>query len=120
MAAALGLAADPLSVTGGALAEVARGWAVALLLFAVQLGAGRLVLGRFAGVPLACLEGRVHLYEGVPAGAVNVLPRTLKALGCEILILTNAAGSLRAEIAPGSIALIQICRGRAFAERSIV
>jgi xanthosine phosphorylase len=69
--------------------------------------AGRLVLGRFAGVPVACLVGRVHLYEGVPAGAVNVLPRTLKALGCEILILTNAAGSLRSEIAPGAIALIE-------------
>jgi xanthosine phosphorylase len=49
----------------------------------------------------------VHLYEGVPAAAVNVLPRTLKALGCEVLILTNAAGSLRPEIEPGAIALIE-------------
>ena len=69
--------------------------------------AGRLVLGRLAGAPVACLQGRVHLYEGVPAGAINVLPRTLKALGCEILILTNAAGSLRPEIEPGAIALIE-------------
>jgi xanthosine phosphorylase len=58
-------------------------------------------------MPVACLQGRVHLYEGVPAGAVNVLPRTLKALGCEILILTNAAGSLRPEIEPGAIAVIE-------------
>ena len=65
------------------------------------------MLGRLAGAPVACLQGRVHLYEGVPAGAVNVLPRTLKALGCEILILTNAAGSLRPEIEPGAIALIE-------------
>jgi xanthosine phosphorylase len=69
--------------------------------------AGRLLLGRFAGVEVACLQGRVHLYEGVPAAAVNVLPRTLKALGCEILILTNAAGSLRPEIEPGAIAVIE-------------
>jgi xanthosine phosphorylase len=69
--------------------------------------AGRLVLGRLDGVPVACLQGRVHLYEGVPAAALNVLPRTLKALGCEILILTNAAGALRAEIEPGAIALIE-------------
>jgi xanthosine phosphorylase len=69
--------------------------------------AGRLLLGRFAGVDVACLQGRVHLYEGVPAAAVNVLPRTLKALGCEILILTNAAGSLRPEIEPGALALIE-------------
>jgi xanthosine phosphorylase len=68
---------------------------------------GRLLLGRFAGVDVACLQGRVHLYEGVPAAAVNVLPRTLKALGCEILILTNAAGALRPEIEPGAIALIE-------------
>jgi xanthosine phosphorylase len=72
----------------------------------VEGHAGRLVLGRLGGMPVACLQGRVHLYEGVPAGAVNVLPRTLKALGCEILILTNAAGSLRPEIEPGAIALI--------------
>jgi xanthosine phosphorylase len=69
--------------------------------------AGRLLLGRFGGVDVACLQGRVHLYEGVPAAAVNVLPRTLKALGCEVLILTNAAGSLRPEIEPGAIALIE-------------
>ncbi|HEX2478427.1 MAG TPA: purine-nucleoside phosphorylase [Geminicoccaceae bacterium] len=68
--------------------------------------AGRLLLGRFAGVEVACLQGRVHLYEGVPAAAVNVLPRTLKGLGCEVLILTNAAGSLRPEIEPGALALI--------------
>ena len=68
--------------------------------------AGRLLLGRFGGVDVACLQGRVHLYEGVPAAAVNVLTRTLQALGCEVLILTNAAGSLRPEIEPGAIALI--------------
>jgi inosine/guanosine/xanthosine phosphorylase family protein len=65
------------------------------------------VLGRLGAASVACLQGRVHLYEGLPARAVNVLPRTLKALGCEILILTNAAGSLRPEIEPGAIALIE-------------
>jgi xanthosine phosphorylase len=67
---------------------------------------GRMVLGRLEGLPVACLQGRVHLYEGVPASAVNVPVRTLKALGCEILVLTNAAGSLRPEIGAGEIALI--------------
>lgn len=67
---------------------------------------GRMVLGQLAGVPVVCLEGRVHLYEGEPATAIALLPRTLKALGCEILILTNAAGSLRPEVAPGRVALI--------------
>jgi purine-nucleoside phosphorylase len=43
----------------------------------------------------------------VAAAAVNVLPRTLKALGCELLILTNAAGALRPELAPGTVVLIE-------------
>jgi xanthosine phosphorylase len=73
----------------------------------VEGHAGRLVLGRLAGVRLACLQGRVHLYEGVPAAALAVLPRTLKALGCELLILTNASGALRPELAPGSVVLIE-------------
>jgi xanthosine phosphorylase len=72
----------------------------------VEGHAGRLVLGSLGGVNVACLQGRVHLYEGVPVAAVNPLPRTLKALGCEVLILTNAAGSLRPEIEPGALALI--------------
>jgi xanthosine phosphorylase len=69
--------------------------------------AGRLVLGRLEGVPVACLQGRVHLYEGIPASAVNPLIRTLKALGCEFLVLTNTSGSLRPEIGAGAIALIE-------------
>jgi xanthosine phosphorylase len=73
----------------------------------VEGHAGRLVLGRLAGVPLACLQGRVHLYEGVPAAALALLPRTLKALGCEVLILTNAAGALRPDLVPGSVVLIE-------------
>jgi xanthosine phosphorylase len=68
---------------------------------------GLLVLGRLAGLPIACLQGRVHLYEGIQASAVNVPVRTLKALGCEILVLTNAAGSLRPEVGAGTIALIE-------------
>jgi xanthosine phosphorylase len=68
---------------------------------------GRLVLGRLGSIQVACLQGRIHLYEGVAAAAVNILPRTLKALGCDILILTNAAGSLRPEIEPGALALIE-------------
>jgi xanthosine phosphorylase len=67
---------------------------------------GRLVLGALAGIPVACLQGRVHLYEGGPAGTVNIPVRTLKALGCEILVLTNASGSLKPELAPGALVAI--------------
>lgn len=67
---------------------------------------GRLVLGTIEGLPVACLQGRVHLYEGKSAHAVNPMISTLQALGCATLIVTNAAGSLREEVGPGSLVLI--------------
>jgi xanthosine phosphorylase len=68
---------------------------------------GRLVLGTIDGLEVACLQGRVHLYEGKPASASLILVRTLRDLGCASLIVTNAAGSLRADIGPGSLVLIE-------------
>ncbi len=73
----------------------------------VEGHSGRLVLGRLEHVPIACLQGRVHLYEGGPASAINLPVRVLKALGCATLIVTNAAGSLRQGIGPGSLVLIE-------------
>jgi len=67
---------------------------------------GELVLGHMHGVPVACLNGRVHLYEGMKAQHVQILIRTLKLLGCEQLLITNAAGSLREDIPPGELVLI--------------
>ncbi len=67
----------------------------------------RLVMGQLGGVPVACLQGRVHLYEGQPPQAVQTLVRTLRAMGCEILVVTNAAGSLRTDVEPGSLMMIE-------------
>jgi xanthosine phosphorylase len=67
---------------------------------------GRLVLGKLGGVDVACLQGRVHLYEGHPASAVIPLVRTLKLLGCDTFIATNAAGALDVDATPGSLMLI--------------
>ncbi len=72
----------------------------------VEGHSGRLVLGSVSGLPIACLQGRVHLYEGKPASAINVIIDTLRELGCEILVVTNAAGSLRPSVGPGSLVLI--------------
>lgn len=69
--------------------------------------AGRLVLGTLAGVPLLCLSGRSHLYEGVGPSAINAIVRTLAELGCRVLILTNAAGSLRPEVGAGALVLVE-------------
>jgi len=67
---------------------------------------GRLLLGRAGGLSLAVLQGRAHYYESGRADAMAVPIRTLAALGCKTLLLTNAAGSLRPEAGPGSIMLI--------------
>jgi xanthosine phosphorylase len=68
--------------------------------------AGKLVLGRLAGHDVAIFSGRWHVYEGIEASAITTPVRTLKALGAEILLLTNAAGSLRPEAGPGSLVCI--------------
>jgi xanthosine phosphorylase len=68
--------------------------------------AGRAVLGRIAGVPVAVLQGRAHLYEGGPMDALRTPVRALRAAGAEILVLTNAAGSLRPEVGPGRLMAI--------------
>lgn len=73
----------------------------------VEGHSGQLVLGTVGGLPIACLKGRVHLYEGKPASATNIMIRSLRDLGCETLIVTNAAGSLRPEVGPGSLVLIE-------------
>jgi xanthosine phosphorylase len=65
--------------------------------------AGALVLGRLAGQPVAIFSGRWHVYEGIDGAAITTPIRTLKALGAETLVLTNAAGSLRREAGPGSL-----------------
>jgi xanthosine phosphorylase len=66
---------------------------------------GQVVLGRLAGLPVACLAGRKHVYEG-DATAMRVPVRTIRALGAEALFVTNAAGSLRAEVGPGRLMAI--------------
>jgi xanthosine phosphorylase len=68
--------------------------------------AGRAVLGRLSGVPVCVLMGRAHLYEGGdPAPRVTPV-RALAAAGAEVLVLTNAAGSLRPEVGPGRLMAI--------------
>lgn len=68
--------------------------------------AGLLVSGRLGATDVLMLAGRVHYYEsGIPAAMRPVL-EALAAIGIEELILTNAAGSLDENMAPGSVMLI--------------
>ena len=73
---------------------------------AVEGHAGRLSLGKIGEVPVAVLQGRSHYYEHGRADAMKAPVRTLHAIGCEALILTNAGGSLDPAIGPGSVMMI--------------
>ena len=67
---------------------------------------GRAVVGHLGEVPVAVLQGRAHVYEGGDLDAIRTPIRALRAAGAEILVLTNAAGSLHAEVGPGQLMLI--------------
>jgi purine-nucleoside phosphorylase len=68
--------------------------------------AGRLVAGRLEGRRVLLFQGRSHYYESGEAGIMRLPIALAKALGAETLILTNAAGSVRPEIRPGSLVAI--------------
>jgi purine-nucleoside phosphorylase len=68
--------------------------------------AGTLVLMDLSGASCAVLSGRVHLYEGWDPLMVTFAVRMLLELGCETVLLTNAAGAVNPDLRPGS--LVQI------------
>lgn len=67
---------------------------------------GRLIAGLLEGKEVLCMQGRFHLYEGHSAECIKMVMSVFKMLGIKNLIVTNAAGSLKKEMAPGSIMLI--------------
>jgi purine-nucleoside phosphorylase len=67
---------------------------------------GRLLLGTIAGVPVAMLQGRFHLYEGNDPGLVVQPVLLFKALGARLVVLTNAAGGANPAYGPGTLMLI--------------
>jgi xanthosine phosphorylase len=67
---------------------------------------GHMVLGTIGAVPVAVLQGRAHVYEGGDLERIRTPVRALRAAGAEILVLTNAAGSLREEVGAGRLMLI--------------
>jgi len=68
--------------------------------------AGALVIGAFLGVPVAVMKGRAHLYEGHPAERAVFGVRVLGRLGAATLVVTNACGGVREDLAPGDLVLI--------------
>lgn len=68
---------------------------------------GELVFGYKEGVPMVCMKGRIHYYEGISMDQVVFPTKVLCALGIETLIVTNAAGGVNEEFKPGDLMLIR-------------
>lgn len=68
---------------------------------------GELLVGGLHRRPVAVLSGRVHGYEGYDSRLLGFGVRVLHALGCRVLIVTNAAGALNPSFAPGDVMVIE-------------
>jgi purine-nucleoside phosphorylase len=69
--------------------------------------AGQLVLGRVGEIPVAGMQGRVHLYEGYSAKDVAFPIRVFARMGIKAVILTNAAGGIKREFVQGQLVVIK-------------
>jgi purine-nucleoside phosphorylase len=73
----------------------------------VESHAGQLVCGKLAGKPAVVMEGRFHFYEGYSLLQITLPIRVMKALGCEVLIVSNACGGMNPQWAKGDLMLIE-------------
>ena len=72
----------------------------------VKSHAGRLVCGRLAGTTVVAMEGRFHYYEGYSLQQITLPVRVMKALGCEVLMVSNACGGMNPQYAKGDLMII--------------
>jgi purine-nucleoside phosphorylase len=68
--------------------------------------AGKFVFGRCGTVPIVCMKGRIHCYEGYHVSDVVLPTRLMRLLGAEILFLTNASGGIAEGLQAGDLMLI--------------
>ena len=68
--------------------------------------AGRFIFGTVADVPVVCMQGRVHYYEGYTMEDVVLPIRLMKMMGADILMLTNAAGGVNETYNAGDFMMI--------------
>ncbi|MBR5800570.1 MAG: purine-nucleoside phosphorylase [Lachnospiraceae bacterium] len=69
--------------------------------------AGKFIFGYVGDVPVVCMKGRVHYYEGYPISDVVLPVRLMKMMGAEILFLTNASGGINPSFGAGDFMLIE-------------
>ncbi len=67
---------------------------------------GQFVFGQISGIPVVCMQGRVHYYEGYAMSDVVLPTRLMSLMGAKILFLTNAAGGLQTRFRPGDFMMI--------------
>lgn len=67
---------------------------------------GKFIFGYVKNVPVVCMKGRVHYYEGYPISDVVLPTRLMKMMGAEILFLTNASGGVNPAFKAGDFMLI--------------
>ena len=68
--------------------------------------AGKFIFGYVDKVPVVCMKGRVHYYEGYPISDVVLPIRLMKLMGAEVLFLSNAAGGVNTDFKPGDLMMI--------------
>jgi len=69
--------------------------------------AGKFIFGYVKGIPVVCMKGRIHFYEGYPISDVVLPIRLMKLMGAQILLLTNASGGINPDFNAGDLMLIQ-------------
>lgn len=69
--------------------------------------AGKFIFGYIKDIPVVCMKGRVHYYEGYPISDVVLPARLMKMMGAEILFLTNAAGGVNTSFHAGDLMMIK-------------
>ena len=67
---------------------------------------GRLVCGKLNGLPVMAMEGRLHMYEGYPLKDITLPVRVMKAMGSDLLVVSNACGGLNPYYQTGDVMLI--------------
>ena len=68
--------------------------------------AGKFIFGYLKDVPVVCMKGRIHYYEGYAMSDVVLPTRLMKLMGAKILFLTNASGGINKEFKAGDLMLI--------------
>jgi purine-nucleoside phosphorylase len=78
------------------------GWPVSTIVGHV----GQLVIGELEGKTVLVMQGRTHFYEGYPISLIGLPIRVMKRLGINTVIITNAAGAVNPDFAPGDLMML--------------